>query len=399
MLSWLLPPMALHAHRGGLCRGEREAGLRGGGGGGGGESAGSGGGGASPACLPPSVTEPLLLLGCCLRPEDPAERGLLLTPAGAMMAAGGGGQRQKALSLLEAARCRYESLQISDDVFGESGQDSSGNPFYSTSADSRSASEEDEDERDAPEGGRSHRGRTGGRRGAKAASELQQVPGSSEATCPGPREQQQQPQDGGEEEPEGEEDQRGWSPSLRNTPTPSFKDSSGKVAGCGRPRGSAGRLGVRVREPALPRSSRGLEWGECGGGAGTRACSRAPNGDFRKELLVGKSRQVREEEEDILSGSWSRCAPRLWGSRFLRVASASPSSRKPGVFRTGWRGWQGDPALDQEALCVCRPSGHFYERRSRTGTFLPRTPPPQSGTACLLLSAPPPHSLAFVVGD
>ncbi|KAJ6664602.1 hypothetical protein lerEdw1_006175 [Lerista edwardsae] len=343
MLSWLLPPMALHTHRGGLCRGEREAGLRGGGGGGGGESAGSGGGGggrASPACLPHSVTEPLLLLGCCLRPEDPAERGLLLTPAGAMMAEGGGGQRQKALSLLEAARCRYESLQISDDVFGESGQDSSGNPFYSTSADSRSASEEDEDERDAPEGGRSHRSRTGGRRGVRAASEQQQVQGGSEATCPGPREQQPQPQDCGEEEPEDEEDQRGWSPSLRNTPTPSFKDSSGKVAGCGRPRGSGGASvsacgNLLFLSTVFP----GVGVGRLrGGGQGPFARPRALNEDFRAELLLGKSRQVREEEEDILSGSWSRCAPPLWGhaSLWLRVVRPPPESLEP--FQTGRRG-------------------------------------------------------------
>ncbi|XP_006011579.1 piggyBac transposable element-derived protein 5 [Latimeria chalumnae] len=45
---------------------------------------------------------------------------------------------RKALSLLEVARSRYESLQISDDVFGESGEDSSGNPFYSTSGGSGS---------------------------------------------------------------------------------------------------------------------------------------------------------------------------------------------------------------------------------------------------------------------
>eukprot|EP00061_Rhincodon_typus_P017372 g46045.t1 len=46
--------------------------------------------------------------------------------------------RRKALSLsrLRAARSRYQSLHISDDVFGESGGDSSSddNPFYSTSA-------------------------------------------------------------------------------------------------------------------------------------------------------------------------------------------------------------------------------------------------------------------------
>ncbi|XP_053238458.1 piggyBac transposable element-derived protein 5 [Podarcis raffonei] len=230
MLSWLLPPMALHTHRGGLCRGEREAGLRGGGGGGGGES---GCAAAPAACLPPSVTEPLLLLGCCLRPDDPAERGLLLAPAGEMMAeggGGGGGQRLKALSLLEAARCRYESLQISDDVFGESGQDSSGgNPFYSTTAESRSASDEDADEeREAPDGGRSQRGRTAARRGAKPAAEQQQhqVPGGSEAACPASLEQQQEEEEKVEEE-EVEDEKRGWSQSLRNTAIPSFKDSSG----------------------------------------------------------------------------------------------------------------------------------------------------------------------------
>ncbi|CAI5770509.1 Hypothetical predicted protein [Podarcis lilfordi] len=219
--------MALHTHRGGLCRGEREAGLRGGGGGGGGES---GCAAAPAACLPPSVTEPLLLLGCCLRPDDPAERGLLLAPAGEMMAegGGGGGQRLKALSLLEAARCRYESLQISDDVFGESGQDSSGgNPFYSTTAESRSASDEDADEeREAPDGGRSQRGRTAPRRGAKPAAEQHQVPGGSEAACPGSLEQQQE-EEKVEEEEEVEDEKRGWSQSLRNTATPFFKDSSG----------------------------------------------------------------------------------------------------------------------------------------------------------------------------
>uniref|UniRef100_A0A8C1IRI3 PiggyBac transposable element derived 5 n=1 Tax=Cyprinus carpio TaxID=7962 RepID=A0A8C1IRI3_CYPCA len=45
---------------------------------------------------------------------------------------------RRGLSLLEEARSRYESLQISDDVFGESGDDSSENPFYSTTGDSNS---------------------------------------------------------------------------------------------------------------------------------------------------------------------------------------------------------------------------------------------------------------------
>ncbi|XP_044276628.1 piggyBac transposable element-derived protein 5 isoform X1 [Varanus komodoensis] len=148
-----------------------------------------------------------------------------------MAEGGGGGQRLKALSLLEAARCRYESLQISDDVFGESGQDSSGgNPFYSTTAESPSASDDDDDEGDeedaaaarrAPaEGGRNHRGRTGGRRAAKAAPPAQ---GGSEAACPGPLEPSQPEQEQEDEEEGG----RGWSPSLRHTPTPAFKDTSG----------------------------------------------------------------------------------------------------------------------------------------------------------------------------
>ncbi|XP_051946115.1 piggyBac transposable element-derived protein 5-like [Xyrauchen texanus] len=47
---------------------------------------------------------------------------------------------RKGLSPLEEARSRYESLQISDDVFGESGDDSSENPFYSTTGDSNSDS-------------------------------------------------------------------------------------------------------------------------------------------------------------------------------------------------------------------------------------------------------------------
>ncbi|CAM5101812.1 unnamed protein product [Eretmochelys imbricata] len=207
MLSWLLPPMSLHTHRGGLRGRQREAGLGGG-----------GGGGSATPCLPASLSEPLALLGCCLRPGEAAEpgrgeRGLLLLSAAGMMAeGGGGGPRRKALSLLEAARSRYESLQISDDVFGESGQDSSGNPFYSTSADSRSASSQDEDEEQlAAAEGPGPRGR--GRRVPRAlAAERQQVPGSG--CSPGPTEE--------EEEEEG-----GWIPTLRDAPPPDFKDSFG----------------------------------------------------------------------------------------------------------------------------------------------------------------------------
>nr|XP_056709302.1 piggyBac transposable element-derived protein 5 [Euleptes europaea] len=180
-------------------------------GGGGGGRAGGGGGGeraaaaaaAPAACLPPSLAEPLLLLGCCWRPGAPAQRGPLplLLPASGRMAQGV--RRAPAPSLLEAARCRYESLQISDDVFGESGQDSSGNPFYSTTADS--AEEEAEEE----EGARGPRGPAGGRRGS----------GAERAEEAGPVE---------EEEEEGEEeDPRGWSRRLRDPPTPSFQETSG----------------------------------------------------------------------------------------------------------------------------------------------------------------------------
>nr|XP_008167977.2 piggyBac transposable element-derived protein 5 isoform X1 [Chrysemys picta bellii] len=206
MLSWLLPPMSLHTHRGGLRGRQREAGL-------------GGGGGSATPCLPTSLSEPLSLLGCCLRPGEAAEpgrgeRGLLLLSAAAGMMAegGGGGPRRKALSLLEAARSRYESLQISDDVFGESGQDSSGNPFYSTSADSRSASSQDEDEEQlAAAEGPVPRGR--GRRVPRAvAAERQQVPGGGGS--PGPTEK--------EAEEEG-----GWTPTLRDAPPPDFKDSFG----------------------------------------------------------------------------------------------------------------------------------------------------------------------------
>ncbi|XP_062822888.1 piggyBac transposable element-derived protein 5-like [Anolis carolinensis] len=192
---------------------------RGEGGGGG----GSGKGGS--ACLPPAVTEPLLLLGCCLRPEDPTERGLLLAPPppreeedeqGRMLAmAGGGGQRLKALSLLEAARCRYESLQISDDVFGESGQDSSGggNPFYSTTAESRSASEEEEDE---GERGASQ-GRTPGRRSCEAEEEQEEEGKETPplpAACPPVTEEE-------------EEGKAGWGSGLKEAPSPAFQESSG----------------------------------------------------------------------------------------------------------------------------------------------------------------------------
>uniref|UniRef100_F7ADU0 PiggyBac transposable element derived 5 n=1 Tax=Monodelphis domestica TaxID=13616 RepID=F7ADU0_MONDO len=105
---------------------------------------------------------------------------------------GGGGAGERALSLLEAARSRYESLQISDDVFGESGQDSSGNPFYSTSADSRSSSAASSEDEDEP-----------------TTSSI------SSSSLSRPMDE------------EDEEERGGWTQTLRDTPPPRFEDTSG----------------------------------------------------------------------------------------------------------------------------------------------------------------------------
>lgn len=125
------------------------------------------------------------------------------------MAEGGGGARRRAPALLEAARARYESLHISDDVFGESGPDSGGNPFYSTSAASHSssaASSDDERERPGPP---------------------PPPPGAPDA-----------------QEAEEDEAGAGWSATLRDRPPPRFEDTGGKArpagAGAARGGGSAG---------------------------------------------------------------------------------------------------------------------------------------------------------------
>ena len=118
---------------------------------------------------------------------------------------------RKALSLLEAARSRYESLQISDDVFGESGDDSSDNPFYSTSGDSNSdsnyiseAGEEHHNHR-APHGdndsGHGVHGSGGGRGGG--------------AGPPGSVSRSQAEQDG-------------WTETLQDVTMPPYKDTHGE---------------------------------------------------------------------------------------------------------------------------------------------------------------------------
>ncbi|XP_040285349.1 piggyBac transposable element-derived protein 5 [Bufo bufo] len=95
---------------------------------------------------------------------------------------------KKKVSLLEAARTRYESLQISDDLFGDS-EDSSGNPFYTTSPDS-SAEASSSEEDDAAE-----------------------TPASYEP---------------GDRTPEGDVDEEdGWSSTLQHVPSPRFKETTG----------------------------------------------------------------------------------------------------------------------------------------------------------------------------
>ncbi|XP_038617089.1 LOW QUALITY PROTEIN: piggyBac transposable element-derived protein 5 [Tachyglossus aculeatus] len=161
-----------------------------------------------------------------------------------------GAPRKKALSLLEAARSRYESLQISDDVFGESGPDSSGNPFYSTSADSRSTSdassaEEDEAPDPAPDpggaAGAGHLDRTKGDRLRRDAAGRGgggggggEGPRGPEAAAPPPP-QAPGPMEEEEEEDDDQEDARrtdegscgGWTQALRDAPPPRFEDTTG----------------------------------------------------------------------------------------------------------------------------------------------------------------------------
>ena len=108
---------------------------------------------------------------------------------------------RKALSLLEAARSRYESLQISDDVFGESGDDSSDNPFYSTSADSNSDNYTADTNADHV------------RAGDTGSSQNCGPPGSLSST---------------------QAEEEGWSDVLQDIRLPSYKDTHGRLCHCGK---------------------------------------------------------------------------------------------------------------------------------------------------------------------
>lgn len=122
---------------------------------------------------------------------------------------------RKALSLLEAARSRYESLQISDDVFGESGDDSSDNPFYSTSGDSDSdnyiaeVGEEDQQQQHHhhQKRGDKESGHSGGAGGGS---------GTSGAGPPGSLSRSQ-----AEEE--------GWTETLQDVTVPPYKETYGEA--------------------------------------------------------------------------------------------------------------------------------------------------------------------------
>ncbi|KAM5163715.1 piggyBac transposable element-derived protein 5 [Mantella aurantiaca] len=170
------------------------------------------------------------------------------------------------LSLLEAARSRYESLQISDDLFGESGEDSSGNPFYSTSPDSRSSSKggssEDDDggcEEDQPsfiEGDAENQTPSGlccdvtclkcrpeaagvklGKRTTSQGRNRSKWKGKAEDGVAPAAHAKDNPQDEDEwaevplqnAPPRLGEDlkEEGWSHTLQDVPSPSFKETSG----------------------------------------------------------------------------------------------------------------------------------------------------------------------------
>lgn len=129
---------------------------------------------------------------------------------------------RKALSLLEAARSRYESLQISDDVFGESGDDSSDNPFYSTSGDSDSdnyiaeVGEEDQQQQQQPPQQQHHHHHHHQKRGDKESGHSGGTGGGSAAGPPGSLSRSQ-----AEEE--------GWTETLQDVTVPPYNDTYGEA--------------------------------------------------------------------------------------------------------------------------------------------------------------------------
>lgn len=136
---------------------------------------------------------------------------------------------RKALSLLEAARSRYESLQISDDVFGESGDDSSDNPFYSTSGDSDSdnyiaeVGEEEQEQQQPPKQQQQqhHHHHHFPKRGDKESGHSWGAGGGTGGSGVGPP--------GSLSRSQAEEE--GWTESLQDVTVPPYKETYGGCYG------------------------------------------------------------------------------------------------------------------------------------------------------------------------
>ncbi|XP_066455078.1 piggyBac transposable element-derived protein 5 [Eleutherodactylus coqui] len=157
-------------------------------------------------------------------------------------------ENKVAPSLLEAARTRYDSLQISDDLLGES-EDSSGNPFYNTSPDLSAEASSSED--DAAENLAGSEGGDGGDPAQPADVHRRICAESrpkvrSRMAFHGKEERRRDEaentvhpgdpvQEGGKgsvcnaacRRPEDLGDEDGWSSALQHVPTPSFTETTG----------------------------------------------------------------------------------------------------------------------------------------------------------------------------
>ncbi|XP_071997217.1 piggyBac transposable element-derived protein 5 [Engystomops pustulosus] len=149
-------------------------------------------------------------------------------------------EKKVPVTVLEAARARYESLQISDDLFGES-EDSSGNPFYSTSPDSsaEAVSSEDDDAAENPESfkavaqaepsdlhghGRESRPKVGKRSAMHGKDKRRR----GKAECSVHPCDNLQDDEVLQRKPEDDlDDEDGWSSTLQHIPTPIFNETIG----------------------------------------------------------------------------------------------------------------------------------------------------------------------------
>ncbi|XP_069810478.1 piggyBac transposable element-derived protein 5 [Dendropsophus ebraccatus] len=149
-----------------------------------------------------------------------------------------GAEKKAAPSLLEAARSRYESLQISDDLCGES-EDSSGNPFYSTSPDSSAEASSSEDDDAAEQGDRPEpsdlpdhigcesRPKAGRRSAVHAKDKRRRCRAEDSVQCAGQEDGRGTGDAGGQRRPEDDREEDGWSSTLQQVATPSFTETTG----------------------------------------------------------------------------------------------------------------------------------------------------------------------------